>query len=46
MNGFWIMAWLLSIGVFFVLGFHLAVREVVADYEERLARATRYREDR
>ena len=45
--GLWIALWLLSLAVFFVAGFHLAVREVVADYEERLQRmrATRYRED-
>ena len=45
MTGLWIMAWLLSLGVFFVAGFHLGVREAVADYEDRLARlrADRYR---
>lgn len=41
MNGFWLMGWLLSLAVFFALGFHLGVREVVNDYEDRARRAAR-----
>ena len=47
MTGLWIMAWLLSLGVAFVLGFHLAVRIVTADFEYRASRAARrMREER
>ena len=41
MNGFVLMGWLFSLGAFFLLGFHLGVREAVNDYEDRARRAAR-----